>query len=89
MPEFEAYVERMDIGQRTELWSTLEALHDQLHPSEAAADDGVVSISGLSVAEGGGCSPSRCSHSTECSAQWCCAFGEDAVYYGDGGCPVE
>ena len=89
MAEFEVSVQRMDPAQRSELWLRLSQLHADNHPSlhPSQATNGTTS-SALSV-EASGCSPSRCSHSVGCSADWCCAFGEDAVYYGSGGCPVE
>ncbi len=87
MAEFELSVQRMDLTQRSELWQTLKELHANVHPVGAAAAR--VDTSSLKEEGGGGCSPERCSHSGGCKAAWCCAFGEDAVFYDLGGCPVE
>jgi hypothetical protein len=85
MRDFEKTVARMDPQRRNDLWQELKVLHDKVHPSDAAPQF----TSSAVAAPGGGCSPSRCSHSVGCKAEWCCAFGEDAVYYGPGGCPVD
>lgn len=87
MAEFELSVQRMDLAQRSELWRKLEELHANVHPSGAAAAR--VDTSSLAAEGGGGCSPERCSHSAGCRAAWCCAFGENAVFYDSGGCPME
>jgi hypothetical protein len=84
MPEFQASVERMNLDERAQLWGTLQELHDSVHPSEPAEHDGAAK-SGPSGAEAFGCSTAHCSHSDPNSqtAQWCCAFGEDALFYQD------
>ena len=84
MSDFEASVERMSPGQRTELWRTLEQLHDRVHPSAAVEHD-ATSRAELSVPleDDSGCTRAACSHSDpSCTvAQWCCAFGENALFY--------
>lgn len=78
MGDFEAAVQRMDGAQRSALWAQLTELHAKVHSSTASTSSALMAP---------GCSPNRCSHSVGCLAQWCCAFGEDATYYGPGGCP--
>jgi hypothetical protein len=87
MAEFEVSVQRMDLAQRSEIWQKLKVLHENVHPSGAAAAR--ADTSSVKEGGGGGCSPARCSHSAGCTAAWCCAFGEDAVFYDAGGCPVD
>lgn len=84
MPAFQASVEHMNLDERAQLWVTLQELHDSVHPSEPAAHD-AVAPSGPSGVESFGCSTAHCSHSDPNSqtAQWCCAFGEDALFYQD------
>jgi hypothetical protein len=82
MPAFEAFVERMDVGERTALWLTLKELHDSVHPSQAPEDD-APSRSVVTPLEDFGCRPAACSHSDRYSetAQWCCALGEDYLFF--------
>lgn len=83
MPQFEASVERMNLGERTELWLSLKELHDSPHPSQAV-EHNAPPRSELSVAlEDTGCTRAECSHSEpNCTvAQWCCAFGENALFW--------
>lgn len=84
MRDFEASVARMDPQRRAALWQELKVLHDKVHPTSPKLTSDAVVAPGEG---GGGCSPSRCSHSAGCRAAWCCAFGEDAVFYDLGGCP--
>jgi len=77
MPEFEASIERMDRGERTALWLSLKELHDSTRPSNAAAPRAE------NFSEEASCTVADCSHSVPYCvvAQWCCAFGEDALFY--------
>ena len=89
MDEYAATIDAMAATERRELWLNLKQLHDQVHPAGSVAHVAGSDSTVVQVPPGGGCSPSRCSHSTGCKADWCCAFGEDAVFYSAGGCPAE
>lgn len=82
MVEFEASVARMNSDEQTRLWLSLKELHDLAHPSEVAVrlDEGET-----------GCDILKCSHTVgKCgSSLWCCAFGENATFYGEEPCPFE
>ncbi len=86
MPQFETFVARMSLGERTELWLTLKELHDSVHPSDAsdAVEYDGTSRSELSEPlEDAGCTRAHCSHSDpNCTvAQWFCTFGENASFW--------
>ena len=83
MVEFEASVERMNSDEQTQLWLSLKELHDLVHPLETAVR--------LDEGEETGCDILKCSHTVgKCGrSMWCCAFGENATYYGEEPCPLE
>jgi hypothetical protein len=82
MPEFEASVEQMNLGERTALWLTLKELHDSVHPSQVVEHATLPSDLTTPIEETG-CARAYCSHSDTSSlvVQWCCAFGENALFW--------